>query len=207
MPILFPQIQFQSQASPVNVYAISIPINAHSNPSHSPQTTFLCPPYFRKFKPLLSTCMPPPSLLMRKLHSASANLFINSQYTDNHNLQRGYSTEYSSKIQIHRLIVLTSVVHRWQAYTTLTRPISVFSVLVEEYPACRNPAHPVHNPDWLTVCVTPSNAESFLQCRSSGEHGQLACRSMRSLQRTWHFLFYRLTTLIIHHSLTFSPRA
>ena len=116
-------------------------------------------------------------------------------------------TEYSSKIQIHCLIVLTSVVHRWQAYTTLTRPISVFSVLVEEYPACRNPAHPVHNPDRQTVCVTPSNAESFLQCRSSGEHGQLACRSMRSLQRTWHFLFYRLTTLIIPHSLTFSPRA
>jgi len=48
------------------------------------------------------------------------------QYTDNHNLQRGYSTEYSSKIQIHRLIVLTSVVHRWQAYTTLTHPISAF---------------------------------------------------------------------------------
>jgi len=48
------------------------------------------------------------------------------QYTDNHNLQRGYSTEYSSKIQIHRLIVLTSLVHSWQAYTTLTHPISAF---------------------------------------------------------------------------------
>ena len=124
IPILFPQIQFPSQASPVNVYAISIPINAHSHPSHSPQTTFLCPPYFRKFKPLLSTCMPPPIPTDAEIALGISQSFY--QYTDNHNLQRGYSTEYSSKIQIHRLIVLTSLVHRWQAYTTLTHPISAF---------------------------------------------------------------------------------